>query len=120
MAVVIVLLPGVVGYIAMPALAGLLIVVGVQTVNPARIQSVWKTGWLQTVVMVTTFVLTLLIPIQYAVLAGVALGLLLYVVEASNRLLVRQLRGDPAGRLRETDPDAVLPTGAVVILQPYG
>ena len=39
---------GLVGLVAMPCLAALLIVVGVQTVKPARIRSVMGSGALQT------------------------------------------------------------------------
>ena len=37
----------------MPALAGLLMVVGYRTVKPADVRSVWRTGSLQTVVLAT-------------------------------------------------------------------
>ena len=61
MALLILVASNVVALVAMPALAGLLIVVGVQAIKPARIQSVAKTGPLQTTVMAVTFVLTLLL-----------------------------------------------------------
>jgi SulP family sulfate permease len=38
--------------------------------------------------MVTTFVLTLLIPLQYAVLVGVGLSVILYVASQSNRVTI--------------------------------
>ena len=58
MAVVIVVFGDVVGSLAMPSLAGLLIVVGFRTVNPADLWSVWRTGPIQKVVVATTFALT--------------------------------------------------------------
>ena len=106
MALLILVASGVVALVAMPALAGLLIVVGVQAIKPARIQSVAKTGPLQTTVMAVTFVLTLLIPLQFAVLVGVGLAIILFVAQQSNRVRVRRLRvprrrpdarGRPAG-----------------------
>ena len=66
MAVVIIAFAGLVGYIAMPALAGLLMLVGYRTIRPADLQSVWKTGAVQKAVLVTSFVLTMVIPLQYA------------------------------------------------------
>ena len=104
----------------MPALAGLLIVVGVQAIKPARIQSVAKTGPLQTTVMAVTFVLTLLIPLQFAVLVGVGLAIILFVAQQSNRLRVRRLEFHEDGRMREVDPTATVPPHDVVVLQPYG
>jgi len=120
MALVILLASGVVSLVAMSALAGLLIVVGVKAIKPARIRSVVKTGPLQTSVMAVTFVLTLVIPLQFAVLVGVGLGIILFVAQQSNRLRVRQLEFHGEGRLREIDPVPVLPPHEVVVLQPYG
>ena len=104
MSLVILLASGIVSFVAMPALAGLLIVVGVKAIKPARIQSVVKTGALQTAIMAVTFVLTLIIPLQFAVLVGVGLGIILFVAQQSNRLRVRQLEFHGEGRLREIDP----------------
>jgi SulP family sulfate permease len=120
MAVLILVASGVVSLVAMPALAALLIVVGVQAIKPARIQSVVKTGPLQTTVMGVTFVLTLLIPLQFAVLVGVGLAVILFVAQQSNLLRVRRLEFHAEGRLREVDPMDSVPPHDVVVLQPYG
>lgn len=120
MALVILVASGVVSLVAMPALAGLLTVVGVQAIKPVRIVSVVKTGALQTTVMVVTFGLTLVVPLQFAVLIGVGLAIILFVAQQSNRLRVRQLDLHSGGRMREIDPAPVVPPHEVVVLQPYG
>ncbi|GAA3921856.1 SulP family inorganic anion transporter [Microbacterium invictum] len=120
MVLVILLASGLVAYVAMPALAALLIVVGVATVKPSRVYSVIRSGPLQTAIMTVTFVLTLLIPLQFAVLAGVGLGIILFVAQQSNRLRVRRVTLTADGRMREDDPPPVVGAGEVVILQPYG
>jgi SulP family sulfate permease len=120
MAFIILVASGLVSLVAMPALAALLMVIGVQTIKPARVISVAKTGPLQTTVMGVTFVLTLIIPLQFAVLVGVGLGVILFVAQQSNRLRVRQLEFGADGRVREVDPVATLPPHEVVVLQPYG
>jgi len=120
MAFIVLVASGAVSLVAMPALAALLIVIGVQTIKPARVISVVKTGPLQTTVMAVTFVLTLIIPLQFAVLVGVGLGVILFVAQQSNRLRVRQLEFGDDDRVREVDPVATLPPHAVVVLQPYG
>ena len=120
MAVVIVAFAGLVGKIAMPSLAGLLMLIGYRTVKPADLQSVWRTGAVQKVVVATTFALTMLIPLQYAVLVGVGLSMLLHVVRQSNQISIKRRRIDPGGQFIETDPPARLPAEEVVILQPYG
>jgi SulP family sulfate permease len=54
------------------------------------------------------------------VLAGVALAIVLFVVEQSNRVVVKQLHLDEHGRIRESDPPDIVPPGEVILLQPYG
>jgi SulP family sulfate permease len=120
MATVIVAFGGIVGSVAMPALAGLLILIGVRTIKPDNLTSVWRTGPVQKTVLAVTFVLTMVIPLQYAVLAGVGLSVLLHVVRQSNQVTIRRRVRDADGRLVEVDPPAELPAGEVVVLQPYG
>lgn len=120
MALVILFAADAVSYIAMPSLAGLLIVVGVGTVRPSRINSVVKSGPLPAAIMTVTFALTLVIPLQFAVLVGVGLGIILYVADQSNHIRVRELTIEPDGRTRELDPPTDVPGGRAIVLQPYG
>ena len=119
MAIIILLFGGLVGYIAMPALAGLLMLVGFRTIKPDEILAVWKTGRLNAVVMATTLVLTIIIPLQYAVLVGVAISMILYVIRQSNDLVVKQFIFED-GQRREVDPPDVVPADDVIAIQPYG
>lgn len=120
MAIVILLAADLVAYVAMPALAGLLIYVGIASIKPSRILSVWRSSTLQAVVMIITFVLTVVIPLQFAVLVGAGLGIVLFVAQQSNRVRVRRLEFSDDGRLRESDPPAQVGPHEVLILQPYG
>jgi SulP family sulfate permease len=119
-AVVVLLFGSAVGLIAMPALAGMLIVVGAQTLKPADVRMVWHTGPAQQGVMAATFALTLVVPLQYAVLVGVLLAVLLFVVRQSNQVTVVEwvLR---EGELPHEQPAPnVLPANKVTVLVPYG
>jgi SulP family sulfate permease len=120
MAVVILVFGSAVSKIALPALAGLLMLVGYRTVRPADLVSVAKTGPVQAVVLGVTFVLTLVIPLQYAVVAGVGLSIILYVISQSNQTEVKQRTYGDDGSVRETDPPQVVPPDTVLVLQPYG
>ena len=120
MAVVIIAFAGLVGHIALPALAGLLMLVGYRTIKPDDLRSVWKTGAVQKAVLATSFALTMVIPLQYAVLVSVGLSAILHVVRQSNQVTIKRWRLDPDGNLIETDPPAQLPADEVVALQPYG
>ena len=120
MAVVLVAFGDAIENIAMPALAALLILVGYRTIKPRDLASVWRTGVAQRIVLVTTFALTMAIPLQYAVVAGVALSVVLYVVGQSNHVTLKRRIFTDDGHVIETDPPARLPANDVVVLQPYG
>ena len=120
MAVVTVAFGAAVGKVAMPALAGLLMLIGFRTVKPADLQSVWRTGTVQKVVLVVTFLLTMVIPLQYAVLVGVGVSMILYVVRQSNKVTIARWELTAEGHVIETDPPATLAADDVVVLQPYG
>jgi len=62
----------------------------------------------------------MVIPLQYAVLVGVGLSVILHVVRQSNQITIKRWQIDPDGNVIETDPPAGLPAGEVVVLQPYG
>jgi sulfate permease, SulP family len=120
-ALAILLLSDLVALVAMPALAGLLIVVGYRTFRVERVRMVWQTGPTQATVMATTFVLTLIIPLQYAVLVGVGLSVVLYVVGASNRVrVVRLTVPEPGAYPTETEPPSTIAGGEIVVLAVYG
>lgn len=120
MALVILVFADLVGYVAMPALAGLLMVVGYRTVKPAEIEAVWRTGRVQQVVLGVTFLLTLAIPLQWAVMAGVGISVILTVIAQSNQVTVKRRTMTAPGVFIEQDPPDTVPGDEVVILQPYG
>ncbi len=120
MAVVILLFGAAVEFVAMPALAGLLIVIGVGTVKPSRVISVAKTGLVPLTVMTITLVLTMVIPLQYSVLVGVGISVILFVVQQSTRLVTKRMVFHDDGTVEEVEPPKDLPAHEVVVLQPYG
>ena len=109
-----------VGLIAMPALAGLLIVVGFRTLKPNQVRMVAGTGWTQLSVMLLTFISALLIPLQFAVLLGVGFAILLFVFHQSNKITVKALQLEAGGYPVESAPPTEVPSGQVTVLLPYG
>ena len=121
MAASILLLSDVVGYIAMPALGGLLMLIGWRSLKVDQLVLTWRTGAVPATTMAITFVLTLIIPLQYAVLVGVGLAVLLHVARQSNQVVVKHwVFDDDHGFPTEADPPAELPPGEVVVLATYG
>ena len=100
----------------MPALAGLVLLAGFQSLQIPAAITVCQTGRVPAIGMALTFVLTLTIPLQYAVLVGVAFAVLLYVIRQSNQ--VRMIRVIPVadGLPLEAPPPAELPSNQVTIL----
>ncbi len=119
MIIAIAMLGDLVGFIAMPALAGLLMLIGFRTIKPHQVEAVWKTGLTNATVMTVTFALTMLIPLQNAVLAGVGISVILFAVGRSNRVVINRWIIEE-GKMREVDAPEVLPGGEAVVLQPYG
>jgi len=119
-AIIILVFAGAVKLIAMPALAGLLIVVGFQTIKPLNIQTVWQTGQVPRAVMLITFVGTLIMPLQFAVLLGVAISIVLFLGQQANRISLVELVPSPGGFPLEQPAPRQLPSHKITLLFTYG
>jgi SulP family sulfate permease len=119
-AVTVILFGGFIEQLAMPALAGLLIVIGFQTLRLEEAEKVWKTGPMQQLTMTATFIGALIMPLQYAVFLGVVLSLFLFVVRQSNQMRLTEWEIS-AGRypIEKPAPRELLPH-EVVVLVPAG
>jgi sulfate permease, SulP family len=67
-----------------------------------------------------TFVATLIVPLQYAVLVGVALSILLYVLRQSNTIVITQIVPVRGGLPEEQPAPKELPSNKLTLLQIYG
>jgi sulfate permease, SulP family len=120
-AITILLFANLVKLIAMPALAGLLIVIGFRTLNFEAIRTVVQTGAIPGLVMLLTLFATLVMPLQYAVLMGVGLSVLLFVFHQANRLkLVELVPSDKNALPVEQPAPQRLSDHKVTVLYPYG
>jgi SulP family sulfate permease len=114
------LFKGVISLIPMPALAGLLIVVGYQSLKPHDIEMVWQTGQVSRVAMGLTLAATLTLPLQFAVFVGVAVSILMHVFQSSNQVRLVQFTIPPHGFPIETPVPPRLHDREVVVLHAYG
>lgn len=105
----------------LPAIAALLVVAGYQSFKADKWRDVWFTGWVSRLVMLATFVATLMLPIQQAVLLGVFLSILLHLYQSSLDVQVKQivLTNKEYG-FQEQPAPASLPPNAITILHIYG
>ena len=120
MAVIVLIIPGIVGYIAMPALGALLILAGFRSLKPSDISSVWSTGWSSRIAAIVTFISTLILPIQLAVGLGVLLSALLYINQSSTDVSLVQLVKRPDGLIEERNAPKKLSSHEVTVLDIYG
>jgi SulP family sulfate permease len=118
--IVVLLFANLVELVAMPALAGLVIVAGIQMVNVKAIQTVWQTNTIARTMMVVTFGSTLVMPLQYAVLLGVVIAILLFVFQQSNTLKVVEWVTQANGWPIERPAPKQLESGKVTFLFVYG
>lgn len=117
---IVLLLADIVKLIPMTALAGLLVVVGFQNIQPKQVAIVWQTGLVARTAMVLTFIATLAMPLQFAILVGVAISVMLYVFQSSNQVEVVEFVLVEDGFPDEQPAPAELPSHQITVLYTYG
>lgn len=120
MAVIVIVFPGVVSYIAMPALGALLILAGASSIKLHEFRSIWQIGWSPRIASIATFLATLFLPIQVAVSIGVVLSALLYVSRSSTDISLVELVKRSDGQIEEREPPKHLGSDTVTVLDVYG
>ena len=119
MLVILLLFSGVIGVVAQSTLAALLIVAGIQSIRPAQIAMILRTGVISQIAFTATFIATLLLPVAAAVGVGVVLSLVLQLNREAMDLRVVRLQPTPHG-WRETPVPKRLERGEVVAVDIYG
>ena len=109
-----------VALIPMAALAGLLVIVGVGSLQIPQAITVARTGLVSAIAMATTFIATLVIPLQYAIMVGVGISLVLALVQDSNRVRVVRIIFRSDGEAEEAPAPAHLATNQAIALMIYG
>lgn len=100
-------------------LATILIVTGVDAINKEEITSIWKTSLQSRTIMTFSFLATLALPVQVAVILSVALNFLLHIIREPNRVSLRSI--EPAGDLYLEKPlPKKLEKKKVIGILPYG
>jgi SulP family sulfate permease len=120
MLVILVAFGGLVGRVAMPTLAAVLIVAAAGSLRVREVTMVWRTGLTSQIALVTTLLATLFLPVAAAVGIGVALSLLLQLNAEAMDLKVVALRRRPDGRTEERPAPRALESRSVTTLDVYG
>ncbi|WP_405066490.1 SulP family inorganic anion transporter [Kribbella sp. NBC_01510] len=110
----------VIGLVAMPTLAAVLIYAAAKSLRPRELVSILRTGPTSEIAVVTTFCATLFLPIAAAVGIGVSLSLLLQLNQEASDLKVVQLTPIGDGRWSEHPAPARLPSYRATVVDVYG
>jgi SulP family sulfate permease len=120
MLVILVAFSGVVGRVAMPTLAAILILAAVSSVRIERIAMIWRTSSISKVAFATTLLSTLFLSVPAAVGIGVAISLLLQLNQEALDLRLVELAPDAEGRLVERAAPTRLESNSITALDVYG
>ena len=119
-AIMILLFADFIGKIALAALAGLLIVVGFQTIKFREIDKVWHTSSVSRALMIATFIATLIVPLQWAIFFGVALSFAVFAYrEAASTSIVEVTMSESGAPIEQPAP-ATLASNKITVLNAYG
>jgi SulP family sulfate permease len=100
--------------------AGILIVAATSALQPRAARDVWRADRMSAAIMLLTFVLVLVVPLQWAVLAGTAISVVKYIYLSSLDVHVRQVVLNGGGLPRETEVPAAAVSDGVTVLDIYG
>lgn len=106
--------------VPLSALAGLLIAVGIQSLRPDAIQTVWNTSTPSRLAMGLTLAAALVIPLQYAVFVGVAVSIMLHVLRSPAQVRLVEFVPVEGGFPIEQPAPTRLSSETVTVLLPYG
>ncbi len=119
-AIIILLFGDLIGKIALSALAGLLMVVGFQTIKFREINKIWRTSNRARWLMIATFMATLIVPLQFAIFFGVAASFAIFAYRESESTTIVEVVTSESGIPLEQPAPAVLPSQAITALNAYG
>ena len=119
-AMVLLIFSGAMELLAMPALAGFLLVLGIGVLKPAQVAATWRLGGLYRWGMVLLIAVALLSSLQNSVFVGVALSILIYVARESKGITVRAAVNEDGQLVAEHDVEPTLGSEPIVTLKTYG
>jgi SulP family sulfate permease len=106
--------------VAMPAIAAVLIVAGIGVYNFEEIRDIWDVSLSSRLVMLVTFLSTLILDIQEAVFLGIVLSILDYVYISSQEVQVVELVEKSEGVFEERPCPEKLSDNSITILYAWG
>ncbi|MCO5197840.1 MAG: SulP family inorganic anion transporter [Anaerolineae bacterium] len=104
-------------YLPRAALSGLLIITGWNLINREEMVRIWRSSRGDSLIMMATFAATLLIPLRFAVVAGVAVSFLRYIRRTSTPDVPTVLPNETFEHFTISDDRPVCPQLGVLTIQ---
>ena len=118
--ILVLIAPGLVAKIAMPVLAMIMIYASAGSIKLKELKQIWHLSHSTRLLIVSTFLITLLMPVQYAILIGIALSAILYFYTSSKEVKVVALQPRTDGKLAEIPAPQKLESRSITMLQISG
>ncbi|MEV0287997.1 SulP family inorganic anion transporter [Kribbella sp. NPDC050820] len=109
-----------IGAVAMPTLAAVLIFAAAGSLRPRELMTILRTGPTSQIAIIATFLATLFLPVATAVGIGVTLSLVLQLNQGAMDLKVVELKPAGDGRWTEHPAPEHLPSHQTIVLDVYG
>jgi SulP family sulfate permease len=107
-------------YLPHTALASVLLVTAFGMIDRAEISRIWRGARRDSVIMVVTFVATLLLPLQFAVLTGILMSFAVYILGTSVPRVVPVLPSSDFSHFEPSTNTKALPCAQLAILDIFG
>ena len=120
MAIILLAFSGVVGTVAMPTLAAVLIVAAIGSLRTGQVMAIMRTARISQIAVCATFVATLLLPVAAAVGLGVVFALLMQLNREALDLRIVELVPTGAGTFVEKPAPPRLESNRALLLDIYG
>jgi SulP family sulfate permease len=100
LALIVLLVAPLSAYLPIPAMGGVILLVAYNLIDFHHIRSIIRTSREETTVLLTTFLSTLLLDLEFAIYAGVLLSLILYLTRVARPQIVNLAPNpDPSGQI---------------------
>jgi SulP family sulfate permease len=109
LAVIVLLIAPLTAYLPVAAMAGILLIVAYRLIDMHHIRNIVRTSKRETAVLLTTFLATLFVQLEFAIYVGVMLSLVFYLMRTARPRLV-SLVPEPNTHARRMAPDRELPS----------
>ena len=108
LALIVLIVAPLAAHLPIAAMAGILLIVAYRLIDFHHIANILRTSKRETAVLLTTFLATLFVELEFAIYVGVMLSLIIYLMRTSRPQIVTRVP-DPASPGRHLVTDAKLP-----------